>query len=222
MQCKYSVLGRTRLSMKIKVVRFSTYTGIMCCDHCYRPQRSCGQGYVFTRVCDSVHRGGLQAGPPRPGRHPPGTRQTPRDQADTTPQDQADTHPPPGQGEPPQAGRTPPGQGEPPRKKTAAYGQWAAGTHPTGMHSCLNHVRTFCLRNELSPMMISATCEKNIKRQASLSFELYAWISAMCNQVPRSGKNLTRASLLNFMLESLLCVIKCHEVVKISNKNVFQ
>ena len=24
----------------------------------YRPQRSCGQGYVFTRVCDSVHRGG--------------------------------------------------------------------------------------------------------------------------------------------------------------------
>ena len=24
---------------------------------CYRPQRSCGQGYVFTRVCDSVHRG---------------------------------------------------------------------------------------------------------------------------------------------------------------------
>ena len=25
----------------------------------YRPQRSWGQGYVFTRVCDSVHRGGL-------------------------------------------------------------------------------------------------------------------------------------------------------------------
>ena len=24
----------------------------------YRPQRSCGQGYVFTRVCDSVHIGG--------------------------------------------------------------------------------------------------------------------------------------------------------------------
>ena len=24
----------------------------------YRPQRSCGQGYVFTRVCDSVHGGG--------------------------------------------------------------------------------------------------------------------------------------------------------------------
>ena len=25
----------------------------------YRPQRSCGQGYIFTRVCDSVHRGGV-------------------------------------------------------------------------------------------------------------------------------------------------------------------
>ena len=70
----------------------------------YRPQRSCGQGYVFTRVCDSVHRGGLQAGPPgrenppsgrenppRPGRHPPG---------------QADT--PPGQGRHPTPGPSPP------------------------------------------------------------------------------------------------------------------
>ena len=25
----------------------------------YRPQRSCGQGNVFTAVCDSVHRGGV-------------------------------------------------------------------------------------------------------------------------------------------------------------------
>ena len=33
---------------------------------------------------------------------------------------------------PPQAGRTPP-----PRKQTPAYGLRAAGTHPTGMHSCL-------------------------------------------------------------------------------------
>ena len=40
----------------------------------YRPQRSCGQGYIFTRVCDSVHRGGLRAGrtPPRQGEPPPG------------------------------------------------------------------------------------------------------------------------------------------------------
>ena len=56
----------------------------------YRPQRSCGQGYVFTHVCDSVHGGVLRAAP-----LPPGTRQNPppRDQAETPPPDQAD--PPP-------------------------------------------------------------------------------------------------------------------------------
>ena len=49
----------------------------------YWPQRSCGQGYVFTRVCDSVHRGVLQAGRPQAGRtiplaeRTPQTRQTP-------------------------------------------------------------------------------------------------------------------------------------------------
>ena len=46
----------------------------------YRPQRSCGQGYVFTHVCDSVHRGGLEAGrnPPRGRReHPPAGGRTP-------------------------------------------------------------------------------------------------------------------------------------------------
>ena len=31
----------------------------------YRPQRSCDQVYVFTRVCDSVHRGGLLGRPPK-------------------------------------------------------------------------------------------------------------------------------------------------------------
>ena len=68
----------------------------------YRPQRSwgkvifsqasvipsatkLGQGYIFTGVCDSVHRGGsasVHAGiphtpPPGPGRHPPRTRYPP-------------------------------------------------------------------------------------------------------------------------------------------------
>ena len=72
----------------------------------YRPQRSCGQGYVFTCVCDSVHRGVSGEPPPGPGRHPPrpgrlpprtkenppsrenpppGPRRTPPDQADTPP-----------------------------------------------------------------------------------------------------------------------------------------
>ena len=39
------------------------------------------------------------------------------------------------QGDPP-AGRHPPDQADPPGKQTSAYGQRAAGTHPTGMHSC--------------------------------------------------------------------------------------
>ena len=61
----------------------------------YRPKRSCGQGNIFTPVCNSVHRGVCQREPPRPGRPP-------------TPQ------PPP-----PRPGRSPP----PPGKRTAAYGQ---------------------------------------------------------------------------------------------------
>ena len=74
--------------------------------HKYLPQRSCGQGYVFTRVGHSVNRRGLpqcMLGYPRgPGRHrpgperPPGTRETPQDQGHT-PQDQRD---PPGPGRP--------------------------------------------------------------------------------------------------------------------------
>ena len=85
-------------------------------NYSYRPQRSCGQGYVFTRVCDSVHRGVSRQGepPPPPTRQtPPRTRQTPnpQDQADPHPPDQAD--PPPGRETPPDR-QTPPGQGAPP------------------------------------------------------------------------------------------------------------
>ena len=44
----------------------------------YRPQRSCGQGYVFTRVCDSVHGGVSRQGePPQAGRTPPGRENHP-------------------------------------------------------------------------------------------------------------------------------------------------
>ena len=73
----------------------------------YRPQRSCGQAYVFTRVCDSVHRGGLRADPPGPGRHPPSRQNPPRTRQT-----------PLGRENPPGPGRTPrtrqnPWQGEP-------------------------------------------------------------------------------------------------------------
>ena len=73
---------------------------------CYRPQRSCGQGNIFTPVCHSVHRGvSARENPPCQGEPP--WDQTPRDQTPL-----------------------------PPGEQTAAYDQRATGTHPTGMHSC--------------------------------------------------------------------------------------
>ena len=89
--------------------------------------------------------------PPGSGRPPytPWTRQTPLDQADNpartrqTPPGTRQTpsplgpgrpHPPLGPGRhPPRTRQTPP---PPPGKQTPAYGLRAAGTHPTGMHSC--------------------------------------------------------------------------------------
>ena len=62
-----------------------------------------------------------------PGQTPPGSRHPPR--ADTP---QADT---PRADTPPQAD-TPGSRHPPPKKQVPAYGQWAASTHPTGMHSC--------------------------------------------------------------------------------------
>ena len=59
----------------------------------YRPQRSCGQGYVFTRVCDSVHRGSASV---HAGKPPP--RQTPL----------RSRPPPPREGDTPQESRPPP------------------------------------------------------------------------------------------------------------------
>ena len=74
------------------------------------------------------------------GEHPPPDQADPRE--GEPPPDQGGTPPPPGTRQTPPAGRTPPpagtGRTSPsPGKKTAAYGQWAAGTHPTGMHSCI-------------------------------------------------------------------------------------
>ena len=81
----------------------------------------------FTRVCDSVHRGGLQRTPPQDQADttPTPSRENPLDQADTplagrTPQDQGEPprpgrhHPHPQQGEPPGPGRHPPGRENPP------------------------------------------------------------------------------------------------------------
>ena len=82
------------------------------CDF-YRPQRSCGQGNIFTPVCHSVHGGGVCLSACW----------------DTTPPPSR----PPEQSPPPSR---PPSEQTPPGKQTPVYGQRAAGTHPTGMHSC--------------------------------------------------------------------------------------
>ena len=127
-----------------------TGTGTDTGNHCYRPQRSCGQGYVFTRVCDSVHRGGLRAGrppwtrenppskeePPWAGK-PPGPGRTPRAGKPPQTRDQGEPPHPPDQADPPGTRQTPPpDQADTPGKQTPEYGLRAAGTHPTGMYSC--------------------------------------------------------------------------------------
>ena len=67
---------------------------------------------------------------------PPSWEQTPPDQTpppqDQTPRDQT----PPGADTP--QDQTPPDQTPSPGKQTPAYGIRAAGTHPTGMHSCFH------------------------------------------------------------------------------------
>ena len=62
---------------------------IICLVYFYRPQRSCGQGNIFTPVCHSVHRGEegvclsacwdtpLPLGADPPGADPPGSRPPP-------------------------------------------------------------------------------------------------------------------------------------------------
>ena len=61
--------------------KYVVFTSVM--SSFYRPQRSCGQGNIFTLVCHSVHRGGVlpqcmlgyhppdQTTPPRPDPPPP-------------------------------------------------------------------------------------------------------------------------------------------------------
>ena len=69
-----------------------------------------------------------RADPPR-SRHPPGSRHLPR--ADTSP----------GSRHPSRAGPPPP-----PRIRLQHTAQRAAGTHPTGMHSCIKWNSVWCLQ----------------------------------------------------------------------------
>ena len=87
-------------------------------------------------VSASVHAGIPHCPPPRsdtPEQTPPRSRHTPQEQADT----------PPGSRHPPRNRHTP-------GKQTPVYGQWAAGTHPTWMHSCSCLVLTSAQRTRVS------------------------------------------------------------------------
>ena len=120
--------------------------------HFYRPQRSCGQGNIFTPVCHSfcsqggrresaaVHAGIPPLPPDQPHHHPPPGPGTPSQTRHPHPHGPATPPPPPGPGTPCPGPGTPQDQPPPPPGKlTPAYGLRAAGTHPTGMHSCFFH-----------------------------------------------------------------------------------
>ena len=111
--------------------------GLKCCNVSLPAATKLGQGNVFTGVCDSVHGGGVSASVHAGMPPPPPRADTPR--ADTL-QEQT----------PPPREQTPPGADTPPGKQTPAYGQRAAGTHPTGMHSCLwiiKRTKTHCIND---------------------------------------------------------------------------
>ena len=105
-----------------------------------------GQGNIFTSVCQEFCPQGGRVSPSVHAGIPPRTRHPPWDQAHHPPQTR---HPPrtrhPPGADPPETRHThTPSPGDQahthtPGKQTAAYGQRAAGTHPTGMHSCLSH-----------------------------------------------------------------------------------
>ena len=103
------------------------------------PAMKLGQGYVFTRVCDSVH---IRRGVCPIAcwdTHPPDQRQAPppRDQRQAPPWSR---QPPPQEQTPPALSWDqvhPPEQTHPPVAVHAGrYGQQGGGTHPTGMQSC--------------------------------------------------------------------------------------
>ena len=83
------------------------------------PVTKVGQGYVFTGMCDSVHRG--VSASVHAGIHPPGADPKSRHPQSRHPWEQ--THPLPG-------------ADTPPAEHAGRYGQRVGGTHPTGMHSC--------------------------------------------------------------------------------------
>ena len=91
-------------------------------------------------MCDSVHRGVCLSAcwdtTPPPRKEAPPLEGSTRPEGSTTPGKEA--QPLEGNTPPPWEGSTPTGRKHPP-PGIPAYGQWAASTHPTGMHYCWNY-----------------------------------------------------------------------------------
>ena len=124
----------------------------------YRPQRSCGQGNIFTPVCHSVH-GGECLPQCMLGYHTP-WEQTPPPVADTLPEHtppRADTpqsrHPPeqtPWEQTPPRSRHHPPWSRHPPPPQEADSGIRSMSgryAYATGMHSCYILILNNCAEN---------------------------------------------------------------------------
>ena len=92
-----------------------------------------GQGNIFTGVCLSTGGEGVSASV-HAGIYTPCPRNRPPRSRPPWTRDPPGADPP---GSRPPRTRDPPGSRHPPGKQTSAYGQRAAGTHPTGMHSCV-------------------------------------------------------------------------------------
>ena len=117
----------------------------------YRPQRSWAKVMFLQASVILSTRGGsvsVHAGMPPPQEQtppeqtPPGTR-PPRSRSPLGP------HPPgPDPPHPPGTRNPPTREHNPSGKQTPAYGQWAAGTHPTGMHSCSVNICICVIRQE--------------------------------------------------------------------------
>ena len=101
-----------RSNLKLDLPKNQVLSGVDL-THNYRPQRSCGQGYVFTRVCDSVHGVGGWGGSASVHAGIPTREADPSPEADPPPkQTPREADPPPKQALPPQEAGPPPAYGQ--------------------------------------------------------------------------------------------------------------
>ena len=140
------------------------------------PANEVCEGYVFTPVCHSVHRGGVCLSacwdtPPRADTPQEQTPQSRHPWEQTSPQEQT----PPG--------RRHPGANTPPSHVVHAgrYGQQAGGTHPTGMHTCFwaefaftscidkSNKRTHFIQNK-NKLFLGWGCSLSLARACNLLF----------------------------------------------------